>query len=139
MSMDATSRNGTPSGEKASIYAGLRTPIDFLKYEIGGAERDRTADLLVANEALSQLSYSPTYWNCAEAAQHPAVPSHSATDTSLAARTAVLQAAPTGCTPAAPPSIKPQRRGMSWLVQANLSAAGKSHLRDGTPALLLHY
>ena len=26
---------------------------------IGGAERDRTADLLVANEALSQLSYSP--------------------------------------------------------------------------------
>ncbi len=26
----------------------------------GGAERDRTADLLVANEALSQLSYSPT-------------------------------------------------------------------------------
>ena len=27
----------------------------------GGAERDRTADLLVANEALSQLSYSPTY------------------------------------------------------------------------------
>ena len=29
--------------------------IDFF----GGAERDRTADLLVANEALSQLSYSP--------------------------------------------------------------------------------
>ncbi len=28
----------------------------------GGAERDRTADLLVANEALSQLSYSPTFW-----------------------------------------------------------------------------
>ena len=29
----------------------------------GGAERDRTADLLVANEALSQLSYSPTsHW-----------------------------------------------------------------------------
>ena len=26
----------------------------------GGAERDRTADLLVANEALSQLSYRPT-------------------------------------------------------------------------------
>jgi hypothetical protein len=29
---------------------------------IGGAKRDRTADLLVANEALSQLSYSPTRW-----------------------------------------------------------------------------
>ena len=28
--------------------------------DIGGAERDRTADLLVANEALSQLSYSPS-------------------------------------------------------------------------------
>jgi hypothetical protein len=27
---------------------------------IGGAKRDRTVDLLVANEALSQLSYSPT-------------------------------------------------------------------------------
>ncbi len=27
---------------------------------VGGAKRDRTADLLVANEALSQLSYSPT-------------------------------------------------------------------------------
>jgi hypothetical protein len=26
----------------------------------GGVERDRTADLLVANEALSQLSYNPT-------------------------------------------------------------------------------
>ena len=30
------------------------------KGSFGGAERDRTADLLVANEALSQLSYSPT-------------------------------------------------------------------------------
>ena len=27
--------------------------------EIGGAERDRTADLHVANVALSQLSYGP--------------------------------------------------------------------------------
>ena len=25
----------------------------------GGAERDRTADLVIANDALSQLSYSP--------------------------------------------------------------------------------
>jgi hypothetical protein len=31
-----------------------------MEYVIGGAERDRTAGLLVANEALSQLSYSPT-------------------------------------------------------------------------------
>jgi hypothetical protein len=37
------------------------SPITRASHEfIGGAERDRTADLLVANEALSQLSYSPT-------------------------------------------------------------------------------
>ena len=30
----------------------------LLKY--GGASRDRTDDLIVANDALSQLSYSPT-------------------------------------------------------------------------------
>ena len=29
----------------------------------GGAERDRTDDLLNANQALSQLSYSPNLWN----------------------------------------------------------------------------
>src|ERR1700739_2376561 len=34
-----------------------RTSFDV---RFGGAKRDRTADLLVANEALSQLSYSPT-------------------------------------------------------------------------------
>jgi hypothetical protein len=27
---------------------------------VGGPERDRTADLLIANEALSQLSYGPS-------------------------------------------------------------------------------
>ena len=34
----------------------------------GGASRDRTDDLIVANDALSQLSYSPTredYTGCA--------------------------------------------------------------------------
>src|SRR4051812_32852260 len=31
----------------------------LLTSKAGGAERDRTADLLIANEALSQLSYSP--------------------------------------------------------------------------------
>ncbi len=30
--------------------------------EIGGAKRDRTADLLHAMQALSQLSYGPTGW-----------------------------------------------------------------------------
>ena len=31
----------------------------LLDLAVGGAERDRTADLLIANEALSQLSYGP--------------------------------------------------------------------------------
>jgi YggT family protein len=30
-----------------------------VQQSVGGAERDRTADLLIANEALSQLSYGP--------------------------------------------------------------------------------
>jgi hypothetical protein len=29
--------------------------------KIGGASRDRTDDLIVANDALSQLSYSPSF------------------------------------------------------------------------------
>ena len=32
-------------------------------YEYGGAERDRTADPLLAKQVLSQLSYSPTLRN----------------------------------------------------------------------------
>ena len=31
-----------------------------LRKKVGGASRDRTDDLIVANDALSQLSYSPT-------------------------------------------------------------------------------
>src|SRR3984957_15139744 len=49
---------GSGSASQQFLLIGLR----FSSYEIdfyGGAERDRTADLLVANEALSQLSYSP--------------------------------------------------------------------------------
>ena len=38
-------------GSRRDLYSTLK---------FGGAERDRTAGLLVANEALSQLSYSPT-------------------------------------------------------------------------------
>ncbi len=37
----------------------------------GGAGRDRTGDLLVANEALSQLSYSPTTFLSYQRAAHP--------------------------------------------------------------------
>ena len=39
--------------------AGNRQP--FLLANSCGADRDRTDDLLVANEALSQLSYSPKF------------------------------------------------------------------------------
>jgi hypothetical protein len=39
--------------------------------EDGGAERDRTDDLLLAKQALSQLSYSPEYWSGAAADKAP--------------------------------------------------------------------
>ncbi len=37
----------------------------------GGAERNRTADLLIANEALSQLSYSPMRTGARQAVDSP--------------------------------------------------------------------
>ena len=43
-----------------SNYFELRTLNWYLRYLIGGAERDRTADPLLAKQVLSQLSYSPT-------------------------------------------------------------------------------
>jgi hypothetical protein len=39
----------------ALMYGGDRETVN----ESGGAERDRTADLMLAKHALSQLSYSP--------------------------------------------------------------------------------
>jgi hypothetical protein len=49
-----------------------KTSIDhsqFLSFsrgqETGGAERDRTDDLLLAKQALSQLSYGPNPWTIA--------------------------------------------------------------------------
>ena len=33
----------------------------MLHLQAGGARRNRTADLVIANDALSQLSYSPFY------------------------------------------------------------------------------
>ena len=38
--------------------------------KIGGASRDRTDGLVVANDALSQLSYSPTIGYCAGLPDH---------------------------------------------------------------------
>ena len=49
-----------PLDEIARNRAGFKGgTLEVLRPFFGGAERDRTADLLVANEALSQLSYSP--------------------------------------------------------------------------------
>jgi hypothetical protein len=45
---------GLGSAEKSSSYA-----RHSMSLKDGGRDRDRTGDLLVANEALSQLSYSP--------------------------------------------------------------------------------
>jgi hypothetical protein len=39
----------------------ISTPQVF-EHQIGGAERDRTADPLLAKQVLSQLSYSPIFW-----------------------------------------------------------------------------
>ena len=36
---------------------------DSVRTEFGGAERDRTADPLLAKQVLSQLSYSPNHRN----------------------------------------------------------------------------
>jgi len=40
----------------------LAEPKPDERAKAGGAERDRTADLMLAKHALSQLSYSPTLW-----------------------------------------------------------------------------
>jgi hypothetical protein len=42
-----------------SAHAALSAPSHRHHHNSGGAERDRTADLLRARQALSQLSYSP--------------------------------------------------------------------------------
>jgi hypothetical protein len=49
---DRPSPKGRPIAGVKLAGAGARGPA-------GGADRDRTGDLLVANQALSQLSYSP--------------------------------------------------------------------------------
>ena len=51
----------TPGDESASQAGGLlASRAKHMEREgLGGAERDRTAGLVIANDALSQLSYSP--------------------------------------------------------------------------------
>jgi hypothetical protein len=40
----------------------MPNPLPQAIGKFGGASRDRTDGLVVANDALSQLSYSPTVW-----------------------------------------------------------------------------
>ena len=46
-------------GSQSTLWFSLRTENRELRTDFGGADRDRTGGLLVANQALSQLSYSP--------------------------------------------------------------------------------
>src|SRR5436853_1168713 len=50
-----------PSGYDVAAFAtnGLAEPKLAQPAKAGGARRDRTADLVIANDALSQLSYGP--------------------------------------------------------------------------------
>src|SRR5579864_2094793 len=55
--------------------------IENIESEFGGASRDRTDDLIVANDALSQLSYSPTLRKETAVSILPAVPGTTKLDT----------------------------------------------------------
>src|SRR5947209_6525372 len=52
----------SPKGYDAAAFAtiGLAEPKLAKRAKAGGARRDRTADLVIANDALSQLSYGPS-------------------------------------------------------------------------------
>src|SRR5207253_11286611 len=60
--------HGWQSLSLATTRSRLRVDV-----EVGGADRDRTGGLLVANQALSQLSYSPTikWWAWVELNYRP--------------------------------------------------------------------
>jgi hypothetical protein len=56
------SGGGRPQGAntpQTSIAKASGDNLHGFAAKVGGAERNRTAGLLIANEALSQLSYSP--------------------------------------------------------------------------------
>ena len=62
LSLSATVRRPAPLQDDAlSSAVRIMAQEKFQKKGLlGGASRDRTDDLIVANDALSQLSYSPT-------------------------------------------------------------------------------
>ena len=52
------------AAETSEQHTSVCSSLTSLRHRIGGgATRDRTADLLNANQALSQLSYSPIFSN----------------------------------------------------------------------------
>jgi hypothetical protein len=66
MSRGRNVRSGDVATGRPSLFLeGKRPAASVLHFAsaraeaVGGADRDRTGDLLVANQALSQLSYSP--------------------------------------------------------------------------------
>ena len=63
-------------------YRSIQDPINFAKRNLYGPERDRTADLLNANQALSQLSYRPKKGSSFDCAQDESrAPSRDSTST----------------------------------------------------------
>ena len=58
--MDTLAEHRDPQGTVGCLDERRLRYSDLLKNYFGGASRDRTDDLIVANDALSQLSYSPT-------------------------------------------------------------------------------
>ena len=66
-SKDGAPRRGIHSRDAEMLFsfesqAPDRGPIVTIGSEVGGGERDRTDDLLLAKQALSQLSYAPDEW-----------------------------------------------------------------------------
>ena len=55
-------RNHRPKAKLQEKKTIKRATILVAPLFSGGAERDRTVDLMTASHALSQLSYSPFFW-----------------------------------------------------------------------------
>ncbi len=60
--MNLITRPWTNINKKPAISNGFSTSSHFLGLCLGGDEGDRTPDLGIANAALSQLSYIPTFF-----------------------------------------------------------------------------
>ena len=52
-------RSGVEASARIEVSAHLAPDFPHSTFALGGARRDRTDDLLLAKQALSQLSYGP--------------------------------------------------------------------------------